>query len=87
MSILHVGKKLPGQSGFSKNGTGYLLPALRFLGRLYNFRNIVIGHLTLVGQHPVNSFLFSLSEVTMICRSATYFTDSEMIKYYHKMCG
>ena len=23
----------------------------------------------------------------MLCRRATYFTDSEMIEYYQKMCG
>ena len=37
MNILHTGNKLPMERGFSKNGAGDLLPALRFLGGLYNF--------------------------------------------------
>ena len=60
MDILRGGYKLPVQRGFSKNGAGNLLPALRFLGRLYNFCNFVIGRSTLVRQHPVKSLLFSL---------------------------
>ena len=42
MNILCAGDKLPVQRGFSKNGMDDLLPALRFLGRLYNFCNFVI---------------------------------------------
>ena len=60
MNILRKGDKLPVQRGFSKNRAGDLLPVLRFLGRLYNFCNFVIGRWTLVGQHPVKSLLFSL---------------------------
>ena len=40
--FLHVGDKLPVQRGFFKNGAGDLLPALRFLGRVYNFYNFII---------------------------------------------
>ena len=36
MNILCVGDKLPMQRGFFKNNAGDLLPALSFLGRLYN---------------------------------------------------
>ena len=72
--------------GFSKNGVGELLPALRFLGGLYNFCNFVIGRSTLVGVHPVKLLLFSLMKVTMICRTATYFTDLEMIECYQTTC-
>ena len=46
------------QRGFSKNGTGNLLPALRFLSGLYNFCNFVIERCMLVGQHPAKSLLF-----------------------------
>ena len=60
MNILHAGYKLPMHRGFSKNGVGNLLPALRFLGRQYHFCNFVIGCSTLVRQHPVKSLLFSL---------------------------
>ena len=42
MNILCAGDKLPVQRGFFKNGTDDLLPALRFLGGLYNFCNFVI---------------------------------------------
>ena len=42
MNILGAGDKLPTQRGFFKNSLGNLLPALRFLGRLYNFCNFVI---------------------------------------------
>ena len=41
MNIVHTGNKAPMQSGFFKNSAGNLLPALRFLGRLYNFYNSV----------------------------------------------
>ena len=87
MNILCVGDKSPMQKGFSKNGVGDLLPALRFVGRLYNFCNFVNGCSTLVEQHPEKSLLFSLIEVMMICRRVTYFTDLEMIVYYQKICG
>ena len=42
MNILHVGDKSPTQSIFFTNSMGDLLPALRFLGGLYNFCNFVI---------------------------------------------
>ena len=42
MNILHVGDKSPVQRGFLKNNAGDLLPAPRFLGRLYNLRHFVI---------------------------------------------
>ena len=42
MNILHAGDKSPVQERFFKNSTGDLLPALRFLGGLYNFCNFVI---------------------------------------------
>ena len=72
MNILCTGDKLPVQERFFKNSTGDLLPALMFLGGLYNFCNFVI--------------IFSLMYVT-ICKRATYFTDLEMIEYYQKMRG
>ena len=72
MNILHTGNKSPMQERFSKNSVSDLLPALRFLGRLYNFCNFVI--------------ILSLMQVT-ICKRVTYFTDSEMIEYYQKTCG
>ena len=42
VNILCAGDKSPVQEGFFKNSTGNLLPALRFLGGLYNFCNFVI---------------------------------------------
>ena len=42
MNILCVGDKLPMQQGFFTNSTGNLLPTLDFLGRLFNFCNLVI---------------------------------------------
>ena len=42
MNILHVDNKLPVQRGFFANSAGDLLPALGFLGGLYNFCNFVI---------------------------------------------
>ena len=42
MNILSAGDKLPVQRGFFANNTGDLLPALGFLGGLYNFCNFVI---------------------------------------------
>ena len=47
------------QRGFFKNSVGDLLPALRFLGGLHNFCNFVV--------------IFSLINVTMICRRATFY--------------
>ena len=48
MNISSAGDKSPVQRGFSKIGAGDLLPALRFLGELYNFCNFVIGRSALV---------------------------------------
>ena len=59
MNILHAGDKSPIQRGFFTNSTGNLLPTLGFLGGLYNFCNFVI--------------IFSLMQVTMICRSSDIF--------------
>ena len=42
MNILRAGDKSPVQRSFFSNSAGDLLPALEFLGRLYNFRNLVI---------------------------------------------
>ena len=42
MNILHVGDKSPVQRGFFANSTGDLLPALEFLGGLYNLWDFVI---------------------------------------------
>ena len=42
MNVLHMGDKSPMQKGFFENSTGDLLPALTFLGGLYNFCNFVI---------------------------------------------
>ena len=42
MNILRVGDQSPVQRGFFKNSAGDLLPALRFLGGLYNFCNFAI---------------------------------------------
>ena len=42
MNILRVGDKSPVQKGFFTNSTSYLLPALGFLGGLYNFCNFVV---------------------------------------------
>ena len=67
-NILCVGDKSPIQRGFFNNSAGNLLPALSFLGELYNFCN----------------FLIIFSGVMVIRRRATYLTDSEMIKYYPK---
>ena len=41
MDILHAGNKSPVQECFFKNSASDLLPALRFLGGLYNFCNFV----------------------------------------------
>ena len=42
MNIFRAGYKSPVQRGSFKNSAGDLLPALRFLGGLYNFCNFVI---------------------------------------------
>ena len=42
MNILRAGDKSPVQRGFFTNSAGDLLPALEFLGLLYNFCNFVI---------------------------------------------
>ena len=42
MNILRAGDQSPVQRGFFKNRVGDLLPALRFLGGLYNFCNFAI---------------------------------------------
>ena len=42
MNILRMGDILPVQRGFFNNSAGDLLPALSFLGELYNFCNFVI---------------------------------------------
>ena len=42
MNILHAGVKLPVQKGVFKNYVGDLLPALTFLGGLYNFCDFAI---------------------------------------------
>ena len=42
MNIFCAGDKLPMEERLFKNTTGNLLPTLRFLGGLYNFRNFVI---------------------------------------------
>ena len=42
MNILRVGDKSPMQWDFFTNSAGDLLPAIEFLGRLYNFCNLVI---------------------------------------------
>ena len=57
MSILCAGDKSPMQRGFFKNNAGDLLPALRFLGGLYNFCNYVIIISLLLYNN--NSFIFS----------------------------
>ena len=44
MNILHAGNRSPMQECFLKNSMNDLLPALRFLGGLYNFCNFVIKH-------------------------------------------
>ena len=72
-NILRTGNKSPVQRGFFKNRMGNLLPALRFLGGLYNFCNFVI--------------IFFLMQVMIMCRRVTYFTNLEMIEYYQKTCG
>ena len=61
------------QRGFFTNSVGDLLPALGFLGGLYNFCNFVI--------------IFSLMKSGWYVELATYFTDLEMIEYYQKTCG
>ena len=72
-NILRTGNKSPVQRGFFKNRMGNLLPALRFLGGMYNFCNFVV--------------IFFLMQVMMMCRRVTYFTNLEMIEYYQKTCG
>ena len=42
MNILHLNDKSPVQRAFFNNTAGDLLPALRFLSRLYNFSNFAI---------------------------------------------
>ena len=42
MNTVHVGNKSPVQRGFSKNGAGDLLSALRFLGGLYICNFVII---------------------------------------------
>ena len=42
MNILREGNKFPVQRGFFTNSAGDLLPALDFLGGLYNFYTLVI---------------------------------------------
>ena len=42
MDILHAAHKSPMQRVFFNNGMGDLLHVLSFLGRLYNFWNLVI---------------------------------------------
>ena len=42
MNNMGAGNKSPVQRGFFKNSAGDLLPASRFLGRLYNFCNFVL---------------------------------------------
>ena len=42
MNILHAGNKSPVQRGVSRNSADNFLPALSFLGGLYNFCNFVI---------------------------------------------
>ena len=59
MNILHVGNKSPVQRGFFTNSVDNLLPALGFLGGLYNFWNFVI--------------IFYLMQVMVICRSSDFF--------------
>ena len=41
MNILRADDKSPVQRGFFTNSAGDLLPALEFLGRLYNFCNYI----------------------------------------------
>ena len=73
MNILCVDNKSPVQRDFYKNGTMDLLPALRFLGSLYNFCNFVI--------------IFSLIKSRRYVQVVTCFTDLEMIKYFQKTYG
>ena len=73
MNILRAGDKTPMQREKNKNVASDLLAALRFLGRPYNFCNFVI--------------IFSLIKSQRYVKVVTYFTDSEMIKYYQKPCG
>ena len=61
MNILCTGDKLPMQRGFFKNGMGNLLPALRFLGELYNFCHFVIIFSLL--QYNNNSFIYSQMKI------------------------
>ena len=42
MNILRAGNKSPMQRGFFTNSAGDLLPALGFLGGLYDFCNFVV---------------------------------------------
>ena len=63
-----MGNKSPIQIGFFKNSTGDILPTSRFLGGLYYFCNFV------------NYIFFNVR----LNKVVTYFTDSEMIKYYQK---
>ena len=57
-NILRTGNKSPVQRGFFKNRMGNLLPALRFLGGMYNFCNFVI---------------FFLMQGMMMCRRVTFY--------------
>ena len=71
LNILCVGNKSPMQRGFFKKYFFKKLPFLKFLGGLRNFGNF-------------NYIFFNIILDEMICRRLTYFTDSEMIKYYQK---
>ena len=73
VNILCTGDKSPMQRGFFTNSVGDLLPALGFLGRLYNFLNFVI--------------IFLQCKSWWYVEVATYFTDLRMIEYYQKTCN
>ena len=68
-----MGNKSLVQRGFFKISVSDLLPALRFLSKLYNICNFV-------------SFVF-FNKSQWYEEVVTYFTDLEMIEYYQKTCG
>ena len=69
MNILRMGDIARAKSFFT-NSAGDLLPALGFLGGLYNFCNFVI--------------ILSLIKSRWYVEVAIYFTDLEKIEYYQK---
>ena len=59
MNIFCTGNKSPVQWGFFNNSAGNLLPALKFLGGLYNYYNFVITFSLMKSQWYVEEWHFT----------------------------